>query len=316
MIEFKTNMFDIAKFIGVGLLIAFLWFNYGKFTSWVNRPDVSDMFTPRIEALESGLVKYAAMANTERLEQMINDLKEQNSNALAVLKEEGKKVDELTLVVTNMKSESGIQSGDVYKDEDKVDEPSTKDFADTVIYRSDDNGEELPMARVFFHPYIEDEPWTVQNFPLQLHTDVLQVENESGIYENIVETYFTNDFVESSKDKKYYFNSDVRWAKRVKSEKSFRFNLRLGFGAAVSTDEFFSGLDISIASYGRTKRDIDWRFFTSGVGGNSDNVFGYFKPFEYNIGNFIPLIENLFIGPFISTGSNGREFGGGLSVLF
>jgi len=316
-LKFQTNLFDIAKFVGVGLLVAFVFFNYGKFTSWMDRPKKPDTMTPRIERLEAGLVKYTVMANTKRLENLIEDLKKQNSEALAVLEKEGKKVDELTVVVTKMRAESKIQSGDRYKDEEKPDEPSTRDFADTVVYRSDDKGQQLQMSRVIFHANIEKEPWTIQNFPLELHTNVVQSEDDNGVFTNVVETYFTNAFVKSSKGKKYYFDSKVAWAKREKKDKKFSINFRLGFGVNISTSEVFPGLDLSLFSYGRTRRDLDYRFITLGIGGTSESIYGYFKPVEYNIGNFIPLVENMFIGPMIGVDTNTEVvYGGGLSVLF
>lgn len=314
-LKFNTNLFDIAKFIGVGLLIAFLWFNYGKFTSWMDR-DKQDLITPRIERLEEGLVRVAASANTARLEQLIGELKDQNSKALAALKKEGKKVDELTIVVTEMRAESKMQSGDEF-DDPETDKPSTRDFVDTVIHRTDAKGEKLPMARIFFHPEVEKDPWTVQNFPLKLHTNILQVEDDSGVYESFVETYFTNDFVKSSKGKKYYFDSNVSWAKREKKDKKFRLNFRLGFTGSVATESVFPGLDISFFSYGRTKKDSDWRFLTTGIGYGDEDIFGYLYPVQYNIGGFIPLIENLHLGPLIGVDVKAeRTYGVGMSVLF
>jgi hypothetical protein len=62
---------------------------------------------------------------------------------------------------------------------------------------------------------------------------------------------------------------------------------------------------------------MDWRFLTLGIGGDKDEVYGYFMPVQYNIGNFIPLVENMFVGPFIGVGTDTDvTYGAGISVLF
>ena len=312
-IEFKTNLFDISKFIGVGLLIAFVFFNYGKFTSWIGRPKIDPSLIPRIVQLEKGLTRVTGQANTQELKRLIADLRKEQSIALAAIKKANEKVDQVTKIVTELKASSKIQEGDTFKDPEKV----TRNFSDTIVTRPADKGGELPMARVFFHPEIPEKPWTIQNFPLKLHTNVLQTQTEDGTYSNYVETYFTNDFVKSSKGKKYYFNSYVEWAKREIKYKKFRFNLRLGFTGGAAQDSVFPGLDLSFASYGKTKRDMDWRFLTFGVGFAEEDVYGYFMPVQYNIGNFIPFVENMFIGPFIGVGTDTDIiYGVGLSVPF
>lgn len=313
MFEFKTNLFDIAKFVGMGLLIAFVFFNYGKFTSWMNKPNTDPELIAKIEMLEAGLAKVSGPTNTDELKRLIADLKKDNSLALEAINKANRKVDEITVVVTELKANSKTQAGDGYKDP----ETPTRDFSDTVISRPDSKGEELPMARVFYHPEIKDDPWTVQNFPLSLHTNVLQTEQEDGTYSNYIETYFTNDFVLSSKGKKYYFDSNIQWAKREIKDRKFSFNMRLGFTGNVSQESVFPGLDLSFFSYGRTKRDLDWRFLSLGIGYDKDEFYGYVVPFQYNIGNFIPLIENMYIGPMIGVSTDSETiYGGNISVLF
>jgi hypothetical protein len=120
-----------------------------------------------------------------------------------------------------------------------------------------------------------------------------------------------------SKGKKYYFDSDVQWVKREIKDKKFSFNMRLGFTGGVSNDSVFPALDLSFFSYGRTKRDLDWRFLSIGLGYDNDEFLGYLFPFQYNIGNFIPLVENLYIGPLIGVSTDSEViYGGGLSILF
>jgi hypothetical protein len=121
----------------------------------------------------------------------------------------------------------------------------------------------------------------------------------------------------SSKGKKYYFDSNIQWAKREIKDRKFSFNMRLGFTGNVSQESVFPGLDLSFFSYGRTKRDLDWRFLSLGIGYDKDEFYGYVVPFQYNIGNFIPLIENMYIGPMIGVSTDSETiYGGNISVLF
>jgi hypothetical protein len=310
-LKFETSLVDVGKFLLIIFVVIFLWVNVNKFLNTFNKSDSA--LLPRIERLEEGLVKVSGQENTAELKRLIEELRQEQSIALKAVKDANQKVDELTKVVTKLKADSKMQSGSTYKDPEK----DTRSFSDTVVSRKDAKGEELPMSRVFYHPDIEENPWTVQNFPLDLHTNILQTQQENGEYSNYVETYFTNDFVKSSKGKKYYFDSDVSWAKREIKDKKFRFNMRLGLTGNVTGEEVYPGLDISFASYGKTKRDMDWRFLTLGVGTDNEDIYGYCYPVQYNIGNHIPLVENVFFGPFIGTGPEGEvNYGGGISVLF
>lgn len=313
-LEFKTNLFDIAKFIGIGLLVAFVFFNYGKLKSWLDGPDTSEQMKPIVEVLEEGLIKITAQNSTARLEALIDKLSKENSIALDALKESNKKVDEITTIVTKIRDEAKIDAGDEYVDS----EIDTRTFYEYVVKIKDAKGKDLPIGVVRVHPFIDKDRWTWQPFPIDLHTNVLKVERgpHNSISEVAVETYFTNEFVKSSKGEKYYFNSDIDWAKREDDFKRFMFNLRLGFTGNVTNESVSPGVDLSLASYGRTGRDLDWRFLTIGVGYDNEDVFGYLYPIQYNIGNFIPLIENLYVGPLIGLSTKGTNFGAGMSILF
>jgi len=113
------------------------------------------------------------------------------------------------------------------------------------------------------------------------------------------------------------------WAKSEKNDKSFYlWNPRLGIGGLATNDFAAPKLDISLSSYGKTKRDMDWRFITLGVGysnyesDNKDFIFE-FSPAQWNFGNVVPLIENAFIGPSIGWVIPGNtSFGFSISVPF
>jgi hypothetical protein len=116
--------------------------------------------------------------------------------------------------------------------------------------------------------------------------------------------------------------TEVKWAKNKISHKSFSFlNPRLGLSGVFTNDFFAPTLDLSIASYGRTNVDMDWRFLTFGAGiSNTDEedddfVFS-FSPAQWNFGKAVPLINNAFIGPSIGWAGGNTSFGVSFSIPF
>jgi hypothetical protein len=69
------------------------------------------------------------------------------------------------------------------------------------------------------------------------------------------------------------------------------FDLRLTSGASVG---------FSTSGYGYTKNDLSWRFVRLGVDFSDNKVGLSLSPALYNLGNVLPLISNLFLGPYVS----------------
>jgi hypothetical protein len=80
----------------------------------------------------------------------------------------------------------------------------------------------------------------------------------------------------------------------------------LGMNDKVS---LFSGASIGFTTsgYGLTKNDLTWKFVRLGADFSSDTIGLSFSPAQYNLGEVLPLISNLFIGPYISAASNGTK---------
>ena len=97
--------------------------------------------------------------------------------------------------------------------------------------------------------------------------------------------------------------------------------LDLSIGSVLNTDlkvKWIGMLGISCLSYGLTKNDLTWRFlhFTAGIG---EEVLSLnFTPVLYNIGEPLPLVSNLWIGPNIGYNflQQNSHFGLGLGVIF
>ena len=76
-------------------------------------------------------------------------------------------------------------------------------------------------------------------------------------------------------------------------------DISLGYGLSGTLDHGFAGeLSFSFSGYGKTKDDLNWRFFRLAAGilkGNRATVS--FSPFQWNFGKFVPLLSNLWLVP-------------------
>ena len=180
----------------------------------------------------------------------------------------------------------------------------------------------MPVATVYYSPNVKKgDKWAVQTHPLKYNATVVSSEDRDGNENRYVEFWAENDFVKESKGVKYELPLDkVDWVKKEPKDKEFMFNPRLGISANFGATSIYPGLDLSLFSYGKTKRDMDWRFLSFGVGGTSKDIYVGLIPISYNMGEFLPLVENMFIGPYIGTGisSFGSKinYGVGISVPF
>ena len=77
------------------------------------------------------------------------------------------------------------------------------------------------------------------------------------------------------------------------------FDLKLTSGASIG---------FSTSGYGYTKNDLSWRFLRLGVDFSDSKVGLSLSPALYNVGNVLPLVSNLFLGPYVSF--NSQQIGG------
>jgi hypothetical protein len=94
----------------------------------------------------------------------------------------------------------------------------------------------------------------------------------------------------------------------------------LHIGAGITNSLMFNwvaDLGLSISSYGRTVNDLTWRFFRLGTGITSKDFSLTFSPAQLNIGQFLPLISNLWVLPYIGHSFPAMDFyfGMGISVV-
>lgn len=72
------------------------------------------------------------------------------------------------------------------------------------------------------------------------------------------------------------------------------------------------GLSIGVSAmgYGLTENDLSWRFLNASIDLSSSIGIG-FAPFQYNLGEVVPLISNLWIGPHIGFNIDQEWYVGG-----
>ncbi|MBU0986994.1 MAG: hypothetical protein KKH68_07055, partial [Proteobacteria bacterium] len=155
-------------------------------------------------------------------------------------------------------------------------------------------------------------------FELDFFVDVVQTEEENGTFDRLVELSLESNHIKEYRGKKFAVKiEDLKWVKNPVKIKKFRFNPRLGFAGEFTNEDLSPAVDISFFSYGRTKRDMDWRFLALSVGGDKNKVNFGVTPVQWNFGNVVPLVENAFVGPVVVGDTDGEvSYGGTLSIPF
>lgn len=296
---FSTSFWDITKSVGVLAMVAIIGFCGYKF---FNKPTIS----PDMKNEIIGHVTKAVIQESDKQLKVI--LKQNNASIKAAKAHNDEKIKEVGKIVVGLKqtAERRLGSNHIY-DRDNV---LAHEFI--KIYRKDADGNKFLAAWAMYHPnQVPEKRWKTGTYPLVLNTTVIETENEEGTSNIYVDVFAKR------KDKEFPLDvNEVQWVRKEIKDKKFSFNTRLGFTGFIGVD-IYPGVDISLFSYGRTKRDLDWRFAIFGAGMDNDSVYGHFSPAQYNIGNFVPLIENMYVGPFISIDDDLElEYGGGVSVLF
>ena len=263
-------------------------------------------------------IRVAENLVSQRVEQNNTLLQEQIKGMNAQLLELAKSRDQTIIafgeIVTDLKQDFKEQIGHVYKDA----QDSSKDYVETVIKKTLSDKSEIPWSWAMYSPNIEgSNKWTTGTYPVKIHTKIALGDGEDKRKDAYVEAYMTSDIFKADKGKKFPLDiSSIEWVEAPPKEKSFMFNPRFSLGMSIS-NELFPSLEFSFFSYGKTKGDMDWRILGLGFGANSDSRYLYLAPIEYNIGKPLPMMENLFLSPFIGLDENSSTiWGGQLQIPF
>lgn len=266
-----------------------------------------------IVELSKNATMLTLAANDYEVKKMLKEFKSENSKILDAYESERKKNKELLKEIAeiNYKLKQtrmlNINSDKIY---DKHKDKQYWYFF-KLINIVNDKGENVPIAWAMFYPYREqDKQWKIGTFELTSDTKIIISETKDGKNKRYVENHLY------SKGKELPIkNSEIKWAIKELNEKLFSFNPRIALGMTVA-DKLRPELNISLASYGKTNIDMDFRFLTFGLTYDKE-IIGSISPVEWNIGKTLPIIENVFLGPNINWNfKNEVGYGLKLSVPF
>lgn len=87
-------------------------------------------------------------------------------------------------------------------------------------------------------------------------------------------------------------------------------HLNVGGFAGVSRIGFEAGASggVSLWGYGRTANDLDYKLGQIGVNGSRNYIDVNVTPISWRVGNVIPLVEDLYVGPAVGFGNHGVSY--------
>lgn len=305
----QTNVFDIVKSIVLIAIVVFVMYQSNVWLRWANTPQPT-VSKSEIEMIAKNIVKETVVENAKAFDALVKELKVSNEQLMEAVKKDKGKITEVAKIVGTMEEQvKDLHTTNTWGTPEKPEAI----YDEVWLYREE--GEySLPIGRVFYTNDLvgEEEPWTVDLFPIDYNAVI--VETEGDTHKRYVELWAENNMIPESKGKKYPIAiKSVQWEIDPIKTKSFSFNPRLSVAGVFGTEGIFPALSCSFFSYGKTKVDNTLRFLEIGVGGDDQNVYGMLSPISYNIGENIPLISNLFIGPVVTLNWD-RKIGYGLSV--
>lgn len=249
--------------------------------------------------LKDSIVSNRVVIDTKVLEDRIGSL---DRTITAIVKERDQEITDIGKSVAKLAQTVDLinrASDKTYKG--KVDK---QHYEFKKIYGKDTDGKQFPVAWVMFYPnQTEDKQWKSGVYPLEYHNRVVIAENAERT-DSIIQAWVMNNQMKEVRGREFPIKVDsVEWIKRKKETKEWYFNPRLSLGGAFG-EEMYPNLGLSMFSYGRTKTDMDWRILQVGVGADNDDTYFHFSPAEYNIGHWLPLVDNIFVGPFVGVSSD------------
>lgn len=72
--------------------------------------------------------------------------------------------------------------------------------------------------------------------------------------------------------------------------------------------EWGAHADITLAGYGKTKNDLDYKLLGFGVNANKDYLDFNVVPAYWRLANVLPLVSNVYVGPGVGVGSKGTSY--------
>lgn len=166
----------------------------------------------------------------------------------------------------------------------------------------------VPLGNVSFSSWRQN-PWDVNIIPRQYTVDTVLGQDDNGRH------VVYNKFKIITEGKEHVVPIQQSSFKEVFPTSKFRFspNLYLSLDAGVIVNplirfELQPNLLLSLFSHGQTKYKPDFNFLSFGIGyeAMSKDISLILSPINYNIGNHLPLVDNIFIGPSVSVDTTGQ----------
>jgi len=317
----KLSLFDIVK---SAALIAGIIFVYTHVNTFIDALKGTDTSTePQIIKIDDTAIKIELAASKARLEKLEALLLEQESTIVKYARQNNEKIDELAQISAKLE-----QTVKKYGKSDKIydgkEDGDPNKYFFKKIYMKGQDEREFPAAWVMYYPNREEgKQWKSGTYPLEFDMNIVESESKDGTLNRYAELWAFNDQMKEVRGERFPIAvNDVKWEKAPLGEKSFMFNMRIAAyaNAVVGKDGegvFAPGLGVSFFSYGRTKRDMDWKFLSVGGAYNGQEGFLFIEPASWNIGNVLPLVENVFVGPIGGMNTEGEwSLGVGFSIPF
>ena len=172
----------------------------------------------------------------------------------------------------------------------------------------------VPIGSTSFSAW-EKNPWSVNLLPRTYSSTNVLGQDENG------KTYTYSRFAVTTDGKTY--NIDIANAKLVEELPQSKFSwwnpklyIGIGDGVGISNakNNVFAGVYFSPFSYGPTKLKPNFIFLQFGPNTNGTNLGLTFSPVQWNIGEYLKIINNTYIGPDLFWINNNFYVGGSLSV--
>ena len=167
---------------------------------------------------------------------------------------------------------------------------------------------QVPIGKVGFSAW-KEKPWSEYLLPRDYKvTNIVATDENERIY-------FYNKVIIKTDDKEYEIPIYQANVKQQYPEAKWSFwNPRLflgadgGVGVNPVQGEFIPSLSLGIMSYGKFKTNPDFSVLQVGAGyGVVSQMFKFsFTPFAYNVGQHLPFMKNLYLGPSVHVSTDGN----------
>ena len=282
-------------------------------------------YKQNITAMEIELGKIRAStaivtANSEKWKSELSELKTNNAAIYAAIKKADEKISTMGHIIASIPdSQQNDQSStsvttntdSSIKPPGDVPEDQIASYNKEVVIKGKSKEDvtkdvDFSLAWVKFYP--KTKLWDVGTYGLNYNIDIIRSQTESG-----ETTSYVNAWMFNSKGDKMALDVNANFTElKLTDEKFFLWSPNVN----ITGDSHLGlGFSISTMGYGKTKRDMDWRFLQVGVGYSDDDHYVKFIPVDWNIGQVAPFINNSYIGPSIDYGGS-FKYGLTLSISF